>query len=138
MKSNCAIILFFFLALTCINSLSAQQKTVWQNQSQGYLVGYQASIDVTCTFVHHNPQDPSYDSHSCRGQIRVGGHLYTLVYEGYVSNSPYDGVLGTPSGNMRVGILSSTGGKIQIYSGKASLGPPELHGEFLAKWKRVR
>lgn len=138
MKSNNATILFFILALFCVNSLMAQNSSVWQNQSQGYLFGYQASIDVSCTFVHYNSQDPSYDSHSCHGKIRVGNYLYTLAFEGYVSNPPYNGILGAPSENIRVGILSSTGGKFKIYSGKATLGPPELYGEFMAKWKRVK
>lgn len=136
MKNYKIIIMSLALLMGCVNSLSAQQEVIYQNRSQGFLAGYNASIDITCTCIHQN--DPSYDTQKCNGEILAGGYRYTLAYKGYISTPPYEGIMGTPTGNIKVGILSSTGGKFKIYSGKATLGPPEVYGEFIANWRRIR
>ena len=42
------------------------------------------------------------------------------MYEGYTATAPFSGVITTPQGVLRIGVLDNTGGEFIIYEGTPS------------------
>jgi len=70
-----------------------------------------------------------------QGNIAAGGVQGTIAYEGYTATAPFSGVIESPLGEMSIGVLDNTGGRMIIYDGRASLGPPTELGEFACNWQ---
>jgi len=45
------------------------------------------------------------------------------------------GAIQAPAGTISIGVLDNTGGSMIIYSGRASLGPPNEIGRFTCAWR---
>jgi hypothetical protein len=75
-----------------------------------------------------------------QGVVTAGGSQGTIAYGGSagligrIGGGPMPGVIQAPVGTIPVGVLDNTGGEMIIYSGKASLGPPNILGRFRCAW----
>ena len=65
-----------------------------------------------------------------RGSIAASGVEGTVAYEGHAAAGSFSGVIESALGEMSIAVLDNTGGRMIIYDGKASLGPPTAPGEF--------
>jgi hypothetical protein len=70
-----------------------------------------------------------------QGSIAAGGMEGRITYEGYTATAPFSGVISGPRGTIAVGVLDNTDGRMAIYSGTPSLGPPDELGEFVCNWR---
>jgi hypothetical protein len=57
-----------------------------------------------------------------------------MHYAGYPATAPFAGVMSGPLGAMKIGVLDNTGGRMIIYNGRATLGPPATIGQFVSVW----
>jgi hypothetical protein len=69
------------------------------------------------------------------GVVTAGGIQGRIDYEGYTRTAPYNGMIESPAGAFSVGVLDNVGGQMIIYSGKATLGPPNQIGGFSCSWR---
>ena len=69
------------------------------------------------------------------GKVQAGGMIGDIAWEGFTATAPFQGMLVGPLGRQIIGVLDNTGGKMIIYDGKATLGPPRTLGEFLCDWQ---
>jgi len=54
------------------------------------------------------------------------------MYEGDTATAPFSGVITTPQGVLRIGVLDNTGGQFIIYEGTPGLGAPKTLGASCA------
>jgi hypothetical protein len=59
----------------------------------------------------------------------------SIIYEGYTANGAFSGSMEGPTGRIAIGVLDNTGGRMIIYEGTPSLGPPNELGEFVCNWQ---
>lgn len=69
------------------------------------------------------------------GTVTAGGISGRMVYEGYTQTAPFQGVIETARGPLRIAVLDNTGGRMIIYGGTPSLGPPQTIGQFICRWQ---
>jgi hypothetical protein len=60
--------------------------------------------------------------------------LREMHYAGYTATAPFRGVMFGPLRAMEIGALDNTGGRMIIYDGRATLGPPDTIGQFVCAW----
>lgn len=70
-----------------------------------------------------------------QGAVSAGGITGRIAYEGYTATAPFAGVITSPRGALRIGVLDNTGGKMIIYEGTPRLGAPETIGQFVCNWR---
>jgi hypothetical protein len=83
-------------------------------------------------YVAHNSLGDGYVRFD--GTVTAGGISGRIAYEGYTRTAPFEGVIATPNGAMRIAVLDNTGGQMIIYSGGPSLGAPHSIGQFVCSW----
>jgi hypothetical protein len=66
-----------------------------------------------------------------QGQVAAQGIVGEMQYAGYTRTAPFQGVMSSALGTVQIGVLDNTGGRMIIYNGRATLGPPETIGEFV-------
>ena len=69
------------------------------------------------------------------GQVSAGGIQGRIMYEGYTATAPFSGVITTPQGVLRIGVLDNTGGEFIIYEGTPRLPRPQTLGRFVCRWE---
>lgn len=69
------------------------------------------------------------------GQVSAGGIQGRIAYEGYTATAPFTGVITSPQGVLRIGVLDNTGGEMIIYEGTPRLGAPQTLGRFVCRWQ---
>ena len=100
---------------------------------QGHFQGAPATIVGLRQFV---PTSAMGDGHvRFQGEIVAAGMTGRIAYEGYTATAPFAGYVSGPPGTIRIGVLDNMAGRMIIYGGAASLGPPAILGEFLCRWQ---
>ncbi len=100
---------------------------------QGHFQGAQAMIVGLRQFAPTSAMGDGYVRF--QGEIAAGGMTGRIIYEGYTATGSFDGYVSGPPGTIRIGVLDNTGGRMIIYGGTASLGPPTTLGEFRCQWQ---
>jgi hypothetical protein len=100
---------------------------------QGSLSGSPATISGDRQFTPTSELGDGYVRF--QGSIAAAGMQGTLSYEGYTATAPFSGTIDGPLGRIAVGVLDNTGGRMIIYSGTPSLGPPNELGELVCSWQ---
>ncbi|HJQ59476.1 MAG TPA: hypothetical protein VJ890_21390 [Vineibacter sp.] len=114
-------------------ALPAQAQQTHRLTCQGMFQGAPATIVGQRQFV---PTSAMGD-----GQVRFQGEIATagmrgqIAYEGFTATAPFAGYVSGPPGTLRIGVLDNTAGRMVIYGGAASLGPPTVLGEFVCRWQ---
>jgi hypothetical protein len=104
---------------------------------QGILGNTPATLSGNRTFLQTNASGDGQVSFS--GVVAAGGATGQIAYEGTtgswrVGGGPMNGVLKSQVGTQAIGVLDNTGGQMIIYSGRATLGPPDIIGRFRCAW----
>jgi hypothetical protein len=125
------------LAALCIGG-SAQAQQINQLACQGFIANLPATLAGTRQYAPYNALGDGYVKFF--GNIRARGNDGRpidgrMTYEGYTNNVPFQGVIESPLGVYRIGVLDNTGGRMIIYDGRATLGPPQIFGEFGCDWR---
>jgi hypothetical protein len=125
------------LAALCIDA-SAHAQQINQLACQGIIANLPAMLAGTRQYAPYNALGDGYVRFN--GSIRARGNDGRpidgrITYEGYTNNAPFPGVIESPLGVYRVGVLDNTGGRMIIYDGRATLGPPQIFGEFACDWR---
>jgi len=121
-------------AIVCIclcREAMAQQ--VNRLDCQGSLSGAPATISGDREFTPTSALGDGYVRF--QGSIAAGGMQGSIVYEGYTATAPFSGIIEGPLGRITIGVLDNTGGRMIIYDGAPSLGPPNELGEFACNWR---
>ena len=100
---------------------------------QGHFQGAQATIVGLRQFAPTSAMGDGYVRF--QGEIAAGGMTGRIAYEGYTATGAFSGYVSGPPGTIRIGVLDNTGGRMIIYGGTASLGPPTTLGEFRCHWQ---
>jgi hypothetical protein len=136
MNANRTVAICVLAALGIGTPAHAQQ--VSQLSCQGVIANLPATLVGTRQFVPHNPLGDGYVRFV--GSIRARGNDGRLIdgrmtYEGYTRTAPFPGVIESPLGVYRVGVLDNTAGRMIIYEGRPTLGPPTIFGQFACDWR---
>jgi hypothetical protein len=119
--------------LLAVAPLPAQAQKVNRLTCQGHFQGAQAMI---IGMRHFTPTSAMGDGYvRFQGEIGVGNIRGGMAYEGYTATGAFTGQINAPQGSIRIGVLDNTGGRMIIYGGQASLGPPTTLGEFRCQWQ---
>ena len=113
--------------------LPAQAQQVHRLTCQGHFQGAQAMIIGMRQFTPTSAMGDGYVRF--QGEIGVGNIRGGMAYEGYTATGSFAGQITAPQGTIRIGVLDNTGGRMIIYGGAASLGPPTTLGEFGCHWQ---
>ena len=116
----------------------AHAQQVSQLACQGVIANLPAVLRGTRQFVPHNALGDGYVRFN--GTIRARGNDGRPIdgrmsYEGYTRTAPFQGVIESPLGVYRVGVLDNTGGRMIIYDGRPTLGAPSIFGQFVCDWR---
>jgi hypothetical protein len=121
------------LALVACASVPMQAQQSNRLTCQGTIRGVPAVLQGIRYFAPYNALDDGYVKFA--GTISAGGISGRMSYEGYTRTAPFGGVISSPIGVYRVSVLDNTGGRMIIYGGGPSLGPPETVGTFVCDWQ---
>jgi len=121
---------YLFLALTF--SFSAYTQQMAHLRCQGVLFGAQAVIDGMREYAPYNALGDGQVRFV--GTVAAAGLTGEMHYAGYTATAPFEGVMSGPLGAMKIGVLDNTGGRMIIYNGRATLGPPATIGQFVCVW----
>ena len=100
---------------------------------QGSLSGAPATISGYRQFAPTSALGDGYVRF--RGGVAAAGMQGSINYEGYTANGAFTGTIDGPLGRFAIGVLDNTGGRMIIYDGTPSLGPPNELGEFVCSWR---
>ena len=118
------------LLCTC-TQVCAQQ--VNQLQCRGVMGDTPAVMSGVRQYAPYNAMGDGYVRFA--GTVKAGGISARVTYEGHTRTAPFEGIIATPQGPLRIGVLDNTGGQMIIYGGAPSLGPPQTIGQFVCKWQ---
>ena len=104
-----------------------------QLQCQGVMGNTPAVLSGVRRYAPYNAAGDGYVKFS--GTVAAGGIRGNVAYEGYTQTAPFQGVIETPRGPLAISVLDNTGGRMIIYGGTPSLGPPQTIGEFVCRWQ---
>ena len=128
MKHPAATTLLAALGLAWGGAAIAQQTN--RLDCEGFFGGYPAAIGGT----RYSQRTATLNEYvRFQGQIAVAGQQGTIVWEG--PYPPYQGIVQIPTYSGIIGVLDNTGGRLVIYGGQASLGPPPELGQFGCQWR---
>jgi hypothetical protein len=113
-----------------ISSFSAHAQQVAHLRCQGVLFG--TVIDGTREYATYNALGDGQVRFA--GTVAAAGLTGEMHYAGYTATAPFRGVMSGPLGAMEIGVLDNTGGRMIIYNGRATLGPPDTIGQFICAW----
>ncbi len=116
----------------CVAAPAAAQQ-VNQLHCSGVFAGAPAEIVGIRKFAPYNALGDGQVQF--RGTIAAAGMQGSIGYEGYTRTAPFTGIVEGPLGTKTIGVLDNTGGRMLIYDGTASLGPPRTLGEFACAWR---
>ena len=127
-----------FLSVLLASSQPALAQQVSHLDCQGILGNTPATLSGSRTFIQTNASGDGQVSFS--GVVAAGGATGQIAYEGTtgswrVGGGPMNGVLKSQVGTQPIGVLDNTGGQMIIYSGRATLGPPDIIGRFRCAWR---
>lgn len=125
------------LAALCA-AAPAHAQQVSQLSCRGVIANLPATLVGTRHYVPHNAVGDGYVRFA--GGIRARGNDGRpidgrITYEGYTRTAPFPGVIESPLGVYRVGVLDNTAGRMIIYDGRPNLGPPNIFGQFVCDWR---
>jgi len=120
------------IACLCLCSEAVAQE-VNRLDCQGSLSGAPATISGDREFTPTSALGDGYVRF--QGSVAAAGMQGSIVYEGYTATAPFSGTIEGPPGRIAIGVLDNTGGKMIIYAGAPSLGPPNELGEFVCNWQ---
>lgn len=98
----------------------------------GLIYGMSATLSGTRQFQQTSPLGDGYVRFS--GLVEAGGMIGSIMWGGYTATAPFDGVLDSPIGRQSIAVLDNTDGKMLIYDGQPTTGPPNTIGEFVCNW----
>ena len=128
MKHPTATIMLAALGLAWGGEAIAQQTN--RLDCEGFFGGYPAAIGGT----RYSQRTATLNEYvRFEGQIAVAGQRGTIAWEG--AYPPYQGIVQIPTYSATIGVLDNTGGRLVIYGGQASLGPPPELGQFGCQWR---
>jgi hypothetical protein len=125
-KLTCALI-----ALCLCSQVRAQQRA--QLNCQGAMGDVPSVLAGVRIYSPYNALGDGYVKFA--GQVSAGGIQGRIMYEGYTATAPFSGVITTPQGVLRIGVLDNTGGEFIIYEGTARIGAPQTLGRFMCRWE---
>jgi hypothetical protein len=70
------------------------------------------------------------------GRVRTSRLRGRLRYEGYTNLVPFEGFITGQFAPIPVAVLDNTGGRMIIYDGRPSLGPPDILARLVCDWRR--
>jgi hypothetical protein len=117
------------LACVC-GPASAQQ--VSQLNCQGRILDAPAVLSGVRVFKAYNALGDGEVSFN--GMISAAGITGRMQYGGY-SRVEVVGVIVSPQGTWRISVLDNSGGQMKIYDGRATLGAPNMIGQFVCDWR---
>jgi hypothetical protein len=120
------------IVLLCL-SAAAMAQQVNRLDCQGWLSGSAAVISGMRQFTQTSALGDGYVRF--QGSIAAAGMQGRIAYEGYTATAPFEGLMVGPLGQMSIGVLDNTGGRMIIYGGTPSLGAPNTLGEFVCNWQ---
>jgi hypothetical protein len=107
---------------------------VWAQQAQldcqGVMGNTPAVMSGVRRYAPYNAVGDGYVRFA--GTVNAGGIAGRVSYEGYTQTAP---VIETAQGPLRIAVLDNTSGRMIIYGGTPSLGPPQTIGEFVCRWR---
>ena len=109
------------------SSAYAQDAEHWR--CEGQLYGVPAVIDGMRLYSTYNAMGDAQVQF--QGQVAAQGIVGEMQYAGYTRTAPFQGVMSRALGTVQIGVLDNTGGRMIIYNGRATLGPPQTIGEFV-------
>jgi len=121
-----------YLALALTASFSAQAQQTAHLRCRGVLFGAQAVIDGMRQYAPYNGLGDGQVRFA--GTVAAAGLTGEMHYAGYTATAPFEGVMSGPLGAMKIGVLDNTGGRMIIYNGRPTLGPPDTIGQFVCVW----
>lgn len=127
--SNCTP--YAMVLLCACTQVCAQQ--ISQLQCQGAMGNTPAVLSGVRQFARHNAMGDGYVKFV--GTVTAGGISGRMTYEGHTRTAPFQGVIITSQGPLRIGVLDNTGGQMIIYGGAPSLGAPQTIGQFVCRWQ---
>ncbi len=119
-------------------SASAWAQQVARLDCKGILGNTPATLSGNRVFVQTNASGDGQVRFT--GVVTAGGVTGQIGYEGTtgswrVGGGPMNGFMRSQAGTQSIGVLDNTGGEMIIYSGRASLGPPDIIGRFRCAWR---
>jgi hypothetical protein len=100
---------------------------------EGHFQGLPAMLGGLRQFV---PATAAGDGHvRFHGQIAAAGVTGEIAWQGDTATAPFAGYVSGPQGTIAIGVLDNSGGRMIIYGGAASLGPPPILGAFACDWR---
>jgi len=121
-----------YLALALTASFSAQAQQTAHLRCQGVLFGAQAVIDGMREYAPRNALGDGQVRFA--GTVAAAGLIGEMHYAGYTATAPFEGVMSGPLGARKIGGLDNTGGRMIMYNGRPTLGPPASIGQFVCVW----
>ncbi len=130
---RCTFFGLFLLGLTGVGYCASAVAQVSLLNCQGHFMGAQATLSGTRQFKTISAMG---DGHvRFQGRIGAGGMVGEIAYEGYTHTS-LPGFIRGPLGEIAVGVLDNTDGRMIIYEGGApSMWAPKTLGEFICDWR---
>lgn len=100
---------------------------------QGQIYGYQATLQGVRAYQPYNAAGDGEVRFS--GTISAANITGSIQYGGYTQVGAFEGYIQSPAGTVAIGVLDNTGGRMIIYDGAPSLGPPPEIGTFVCQWR---
>lgn len=119
------------IALICTCTPVSGQQTS-QLSCRGVMGDTSAVLSGVRQYLPHNSLGDGYVRFV--GTVTAGGIAGRMVYDGYTRTAPFEGVISTPNGGLRIAVLDNTSGQMIIYGGGPSLGAPDTIGQFVCRW----
>jgi len=113
-------------------SFSTHAQQMAHLRCEGVLFGAQAVIDGMREYAPYNALGDGQVRFA--GTVAAAGLTGEMHYAGYPATAPFAGLMSGPLGAMKIGVLDNTGGRMIIYNGRATLGPPATIGQFVSVW----
>ena len=123
---------FSYLSLALPFSFSTHAQQMAHLRCEGVLFGAQAVIDGMREYAPYNALGDGQVRFA--GTVAAAGLTGEMHYAGYPATAPFAGLMSGPLGAMKIGVLDNTGGRMIIYNGRATLGPPATIGQFVSVW----
>lgn len=100
---------------------------------RGQIYGYQATLRGVRAYQAYNAAGDGEVRFS--GTISAANITGSIQYGGYTQVGAFEGYIQSPAGSVAIGVLDNTGGRMIIYDGAPSLGPPTEIGIFVCQWR---
>lgn len=120
----------FIATSLCANAFAQQANRL---DCQGQFMQAQATVSGTRLFQATSAMGDGFVRF--QGSISAGGVVGEINYQGY-TNTSFPGIVRGPLGELAIGVLDNTDGRMIIYQGGApSIWAPQAIGEFICNWQ---